>query len=354
MSDLYQRCLQIIRAGQHPSGAYVASPSFPTYRYSWFRDSSFIAYAMDLAGDFESARGFHDWAAKAILSHKDRADRAVAKGLAGQPLDGADILHTRYTFEGQEANNVEWPNFQLDGFGTWLWALERHTHLAGTPAAGEWLEAARVTASYLAALWQAPCFDCWEEFPDKVHTHTLAAVYGGLEAHTRLAGDDHLKTLDELRTYTARHAVYDGYFVKFGGSYTVDASLLGVSTPYRLADPADPHMLETARRIERDLRRGGVHRYPTDTYYGGGEWVLLAGWLGWYYVETGQLEQARQLKTWIEAQAGENGELPEQVPTTLIDPNYYQPWVRQWGPVANPLLWSQAMYVILVHKLAEV
>jgi len=28
-----------------------------------------------------------------------------------------------------------------------------------------------------------------------------------------------------------------------------------------------------------------MHRYADDTYYGGGEWVLLATWLGWYYVE---------------------------------------------------------------------
>ena len=33
---------------------------------------------------------------------------------------------------------------------------------------------------YLAALWQLPCYDCWEEFPDRVHPHTLAAIYAGL------------------------------------------------------------------------------------------------------------------------------------------------------------------------------
>jgi GH15 family glucan-1,4-alpha-glucosidase len=56
----------------------------------------------------------------------------------------------------------------------------------------------------------------------------------------------------------------------------------------------------------------------------------------------------------MQAQADEHGQLPEQVPATLIDPNYYQPWVRDWGPPASPLLWSHAMYVILAKKLGEV
>jgi len=46
-------------------------------------------------------------------------------------------------------------------------------------------------------------------------------------------------------------------------------------------------------KIEADLRQGGgVHRYATDTYYGGGEWVLLTAWLGWYYTKIGANEKA--------------------------------------------------------------
>jgi GH15 family glucan-1,4-alpha-glucosidase len=55
----------------------------------------------------------------------------------------------------------------------------------------------------------------------------------------------------------------------------------------------------------------------------------------------------------MQAQADEHGQLPEQVPATLIDPNYYQPWVRDWGLPASPLLWSHAMYVILAKRLEQ-
>ena len=123
MSSLFQRSIEIIQVNQGPSGAYVASPNFPTYGYCWFRDGSFIAYAMDLAGQRESSARFHAWAADAVNARADLARRAVVKARRGESLTGADVLHTRYTLDGQDATGEVWPNFQLDGFGTWLESL---------------------------------------------------------------------------------------------------------------------------------------------------------------------------------------------------------------------------------------
>jgi GH15 family glucan-1,4-alpha-glucosidase len=134
----------------------------------------------------------------------------------------------------------------------------------------------------------------------------------------------------------------------------VDASLLGVSTPYRLLSPDEPLMRATMARVESDLHRpgGGVYRYRDDTYYGGGEWLLLAAWLGWSYTEVGERGRARALLHWIEAQASLTGDLPEQVSTHLLAPAYYSEWEARWGTVASPLLWSHAMYVVLCRALA--
>ncbi len=52
----------------------------------------------------------------------------------------------------------------------------------------------------------------------------------------------------------------------------------------------------------------------------GGEWVLLAGWLGWYYTEVGKYDQAKGMLEWMNKQADINGQLPEQVATNLNDP----------------------------------
>ncbi len=125
MPDLYQRSIEIILENQSASGAYVASPNFPTYRYCWFRDGSFIAYSMDLAGKHESAACFHDWAARAINRRRDVVRRKPGRVLRGSTgvLRDTDVLHTRLTLEGEDGAEVGWGNFQLDGFCTWLWAL---------------------------------------------------------------------------------------------------------------------------------------------------------------------------------------------------------------------------------------
>jgi|DewCreStandDraft_2_1066082.scaffolds.fasta_scaffold01506_2 GH15 family glucan-1,4-alpha-glucosidase len=353
MADLFQRSIHVILANQAESGAYVACPNFPAYRYSWFRDGAFIAYAMDLAGQHDSAQRFHDWAARTVLRHADKAERAMQRATHGEPL-GGDYLHARYTTDGAEGLQ-DWPNFQLDGFGTWLWALGEHLRRTAGPLPSHWREAIHLTSSYLAALWRFPCFDLWEEHPDRVHPYTLAAIYAGLQAASRKGFSPEevntgwLTTADEIRRFVLAQGVRDGHLVKHVGSAVVDASLIGVATPYRLLTPDDPIMRATAARIEADLRPqgGGVHRYAQDTYYGGGEWVLLAAWLGWYYVEIGETEKAEELQRWVEAQANVHGHLPEQVSAHLLASEHYAEWEARWGPVANPLLWSHAMYLIL-------
>ncbi len=61
--NLVDRSIEIIYDGQSDTGAYLASPNFETYHYSWFRDGAFIAYAMDKVGESKSAERFHTWVA---------------------------------------------------------------------------------------------------------------------------------------------------------------------------------------------------------------------------------------------------------------------------------------------------
>jgi GH15 family glucan-1,4-alpha-glucosidase len=366
MADLYRHSIETMQAHQAPSGAYVASPSFPTYDYCWFRDGAFTAYAMDVAGQHLSSHRFHGWVTGILLRQTDRVERAIEKARQGEPL-GDDYLHTRYTVEG-EMGAEDWPNFQLDGLGTWLWALAEYVRRGANPLPAGWQTAVDLSARYLAALWSLPCYDLWEEHSHYLHPHTLAAIYAGLRAAAELAPSGRpswLGVAGTIRRVVLRHGVHDGHIVKFmmppsGAAVdirrpsAVDASLLGVSTPYRLLSPEDPLMRATLARIEADLHRpgGGVYRYQADTYYGGGEWLLLAAWLGWYYAEVGNRGRATALLHWIEAQADLKGDLPEQVSGHLLAPAYRSEWEARWGSVARPLLWSHAMYVVLHHALA--
>jgi len=354
MPDLYRHSVEVILDHQDPGGGYVASPTFSDYHYCWFRDGAYVAYAMDLAGERDSARRFHDWCARAVNRRRAAVERAIDKVGRGEPLAETDYLHTRYTLTGREGEDTAWPNFQLDGLGTWLWALAEHVRRACLrPLPPAWQAAAVLTARYLAALWRLPCYDCWEEYGDRIHPHTLAAIYGGLQAlgSLGLAGEwSEVPTV--IRAFVLEQGVQNGRLVKSVGNSAVDASLIAVATPYRLLEPGDTRMQATVARIEVELRRagGGVHRYAADTYYGGGEWVLLTAWLGWYYAAVGAPEKAHELRAWVEAQADERGDLPEQVPRTLTDPRYLEVWRQQRGEIARPLLWSHAKYLILHHQ----
>jgi GH15 family glucan-1,4-alpha-glucosidase len=351
--DLYSRSIELIRANQSPGGAYLASPTFEQYRYCWFRDGTYIAYAMDLAGEQASAHRFYDWAASVVVRRAAHVERAIAAASRGEQPAPHDLLHTRYSPDGEDGP-AEWPNFQLDGFGTLLWGMGEHLKLTGQQMPGEWRMAVDLLARYLGALWPFPCYDCWEEFGDRTHTSTLAAIYGGLNAASDLLEDGtYAHVAPAIKRFVLDRCVHGGSLCKFVGSTAVDASLLHVATPYRLLLPDHPLMSGTVERIERELRRegGGVHRYAEDSYYGGGEWVLLTAYLGWYYLERGEVERARALLRWVEGAADERHMLPEQVAAHLNYPHMLAVWEGRWGPSACPLLWSHAAYMTLAYHL---
>ena len=81
--DLWARSIAVIRSGQAPSGAYVASPNFKTYAYSWLRDGAFIAYGMDRSGQHDSARAFHQWVDRTLRSVAHKVDLLEGKGERG-------------------------------------------------------------------------------------------------------------------------------------------------------------------------------------------------------------------------------------------------------------------------------
>ena len=354
MIDLVQHSIAVIKANQHPNGAYVASPNFGTYAYSWLRDGSFIAHAMDRVGEHESAAAFHRWVGGVLLHYDDKLAALTARRLAGEEIHLAEQMHCRFTLEGRESS-ADWTNFQLDGYGTWLWALEDHIRRNGDTTLFAELrpQVARLVA-YLRAFWDTPCFDCWEEFGDKVHTATLAAIMAGLQAAARLDPALADETPQRIRAFVFEHCVVAGHLAKFVGSDLVDASLLGVAVPYALLGADHAVLRATVQKIERDLLHHGVRRYVEDSYYGGSEWLLLTAWLGWVHAESGDVARARPLLEWVAAQADAHGDMPEQVCDAPLRPDFVQPWVDRWGPVAKPLLWSHAMYLILNETLARV
>lgn len=345
--------IALIRNTQHASGAYPASPDFSQYPYCWLRDGSFIAYAMDRAKVHASARAFHLWAARAIQAQSSHIEQLIERAQKGEVIPQNAFLPARYTLEGQWKED-SWPNFQLDGYGQWLWSLGEHLRLSGEAGLpGLLAPAVDLTLGYLRQFWAEPCYDAWEENPSRLHTATLASIYGGMMAMVPYRPEA-LETAQAVRRVILEECTQGGRFVKFIGNPAVDASLLWVSTPFGVVGEDDPRMQATTAEIEHCLLwAGGLLRYASDTYYGGGAWLLLTAWLGWYYARLDNPERARECLAWVEGQRNAWGHLPEQVPVSSTNARFLAYWTRQWGSSACPLLWSHAMRLVLRAELSR-
>ena len=290
-SRLAARSVEIILAAQAPSGAYAASPTFPQDReFCWFRDGAFIAEAMSRVGQIESAERFFDWCAWIVRR------------------DPSGPWDSRYALDGSVDPVAWWPHWQFDGLGLWIWAMENHVERHRV--ASRWGDAADATRVFLARSWREPCHDWWEE-RSGVHSATLGCIWAALRRDDIAASARDAREQERL----------DG-----SHAFLVVLGLAGV---------------DVLSEIESTL---GYHRHLDDEYYGGGEWPVLAGLVGWARSVNG-LDAKAQL-AWIEAQATADGALPEQSGEKLR-PELYGAWVARWGSSALPLLWSHAMYLIL-------
>lgn len=342
---------------QHPSGAYPASPTFPAYRgFSWFRDGAFIADAMSALGERASAERFFDWCASTLAGQADRISGIVADAAAGIDTPAERMLPTRFTLEGAPGD-ADWWDFQLDGYGTWLWALEEHVARHGADPS-RWRGAVALTADYLLASWRRPCFDWWEEHDAEVHVSTLGCVAAGLRSVSRLGLPDArlarlcADTAEQIVECIVTEGTADGRLRKWLGSDAVDASLLALLAPLRLFRADGAVTRRTVAAVEAELTvGGGVHRYSHDVYYGGGQWPLLSCFLGLAQVAQGDRARAGELLRWAAGTVSRSGTMPEQVPDHLLHPQHLPEWEQRWGPSADPLLWSYAMFIRLAVEL---
>ena len=98
---------------------------------------------------------------------------------AGKQPDDSDYLPARYSLDGTRQVD-DWWNFQVDGYGTWLWALERHLARHRRRGRAPYADAVDVAVRYLFATGTDTCRDWWEENRDEIHVATLAGVAAGL------------------------------------------------------------------------------------------------------------------------------------------------------------------------------
>ncbi|QYF74437.1 glycoside hydrolase family 15 protein [Cryobacterium sp. PAMC25264] len=357
LRTLARSSVKLILQLQDSSGAYPASPSFSAYAgYSWFRDGAFIADGMSAAGEIESASRFFDWCSQILIAREEQIERIVARADAGEPVPDGEMLATRFTFGGEEGTD-EWWDFQLDGYGTWLWAVAEHASRHGLNLE-RWSGSIRLSVDYLLSSWQRPCFDWWEEHSEQVHVSTLGCIAAGLRAIADAGVCDESRmapmrsALDEIIATIEQRGITEGHLAKWLGSSEVDASLAATIAPLGVFAASGLIGSRTVDAIAAQLTiDGGTHRYLADTFFGGGQWPLLSCFLGLAYAAAGDRHRALDLLNWAASTASAEGALPEQVGGHLLDPTMTQEWVERWGSVAQPLLWSHAMYIRLAVEL---
>ena len=347
--------VELLAAAQTAAGAIPASTVHDVYRYGWLRDGSWCA--LDRAGRTEAASAWHHWVARTLLVHENRFDQALAAVRAGT-VNGRVMMPARFTLDGEEeqpgADEEEWPNFQTDCYGFWLWALADHITRGGR-LDDTLTAAAELVVRYLLGVGETPCYDCWEEHPGNVHTSSLAAVAAGLRDAGALVGDRDAQQYAAhlVERITGPDHTLAGTFVRFPGDTRVDGSLLWLAVPFGLFDVDDPTYRNTLTRIREELLvpGGGLRRYLGDTFYGGSEWILLTATYGWACLASGDRHTAEQMLAWIENAATADGHLPEQIQDHVQSPYMLAYWRKKWGATATPLLWSHAMHVILSEEL---
>jgi len=347
----------LILSLQDAGGAYPASPTFSAYEgFAWFRDGAFIADAMSSIGEVDSAAAFFAWCARAMVARRDDVARIVTSAAAGTPVSDQEMLPTRLMLSG-ELGEHDWWDFQLDGYGTWLWAAVAHAERHGA-SVEPWREAFEITVDYLISSWDRPCYDWWEEHIEQVHVSTLGCVVAGLRAAARSGVLDPERraraeqTADAAVQLILDRGVVDGHLVKWLGSDAVDASLAALLAPLGVIDASSPLGLASVAELDRQLAvNGGVHRFLADTYFGGGQWPLLSCFLGLAWSAAGDRDGAFALLNWAASTVRVSGTMPEQVDDHLLDASFVGEWVERWGPSADPLLWSYAMFLRLAVEL---
>ena len=354
-TPLRDASIRIIKANQADSGAYIASQNFRVYNYSWFRDGAFIADAMSNVGENVSALRFHIWATRIIVEREEKIASLIRRNKQGEKIPNDEHLHCRFTIDGKESSE-QWTNLQLDGFGTWIWSLDKFLERGNVlPLAT--FRAVEILIGYLGRFWQIDTYDWWEESYGHQHVANLGSIAAGLkECSTweEISQDSRnlaSTTATKIMTLIREHGLSDGRLAKWIDGNGLDASLIALIAPFALFDGDDRIARATLDAVASALGVLGTYRHADDWYFGGGKWPILSCFLGMAYFKLGDEDKAQAILDWVTSIANANLELPEQLEEPLLRPEKRAHWIEQWGDPALPLLWSHAMYLSLYSTI---
>ncbi|NOR84736.1 hypothetical protein GQ473_01320 [archaeon] len=395
ISEIIDKHVSIILQHQDPDGSFPATGQ-DRYVYSpyvWPRDSSLIA--LGLVYKLPSASGedykiLTDaieknfvWWFDRINDEKENLNYLISTDSISVTEFHKKALPARFTKEGlreqeSELPDANWPNVQLDGYGTLLAVFGEYIKQTNKmDLAGDYEDEISLLTSYLSKFATFPNYDMWEDTRfwgenGCLHASTLACVYAGLSAvnEMNLDGIPCQKTnLSSLESFVRKNFINEqGELVKYiqksndGKTYFipedpenhVDSSMLLLSSPFDgcMYSPDDPLMNNISKRVEIYLNEdGGVKRYPGDEFYGGGTWPLLSALQGIHHLREGNVFGALKNYEWILQTQDADSHLTEQVAN--LNHEKCDDWRNTWGEPASPLLMGHGITIIFLKELEK-
>jgi hypothetical protein len=348
----YYLSLLLLMDDQNPvTGEFVASPE-PVYFYSWVRDSSFAAMALQEAGYYGYAMKYWLWMCSAQNS--------------------SGTWYTRYNFwSGSPDTTFGIPEYDSIGlFQLGVWQFYEYTHnksflMTVLPCINKslmWEQGAIISNGGLIprdlSIWEDNyAYNFWTQAIDDLGLYASANIYRALGLnYTWILG-----LANELNETIQSHFYSKGFYSQAlmettlytsSGSETIyepngipDSSVI---LPIALGwiNPHSGRAINTVNKVVKVLLvNGGLARFPDDDYHydyalydstaPDPPWVITTLFLAMYYEDVGNSTGALQLLSWC-VEHSQHGLLPE-----AVDPRLGYPL-----PTTSPLTWSAAMYVM--------
>ena len=324
----------------HPTGAIAAAPttSLPEtiggvrnwdYRFSWIRDSSLAAQALNAMGHMAEAAAFIDWTEHVSAEQGEEGrDLRLMYSVRGRPcLPEEELSH----LEGYRRStpvrigNEAAQQTQLDIYGDLLGAAYEFVRMDRDFDQATWDFLSHV-ADHALNIWQDPDEGIWEfrngpfQFVySKMMVWVALQRAGLLAAQGQLAGDPRRwKQAQDQLCIDILAKGYDteqGAFTIAYGKKELDAANLLI--PIREFLPiADPRVQSTIdRTMERLTENDLVYRYHMDDGLPGqeGTFVLCTFWLADALALSGRMDEAYRIFDGVASRVNHVGLLSEQI-----------------------------------------
>jgi len=364
-----ERSLLVIKAHCDERGSVLASGDSSIFNYGrdyycycWPRDAAYAIWPLIKLGHYTEAKAFFEFARDTMhkdgyLMHKYQPDRAIGstwhplvhgsnKELAIQEDETAGVIFMIAEYL-KTSDDLTFVNNLFNNFI---------------------VPCANFLCSYIDEATGLPhaSYDLWEE-KFLTTTYTVSTVIGGLQAAAYIAREAESpadavkweKASDAIKEQLDKLYHEDGYFVKgyllqsdgqLQYDNTLDISSLYGPMVYAGLEIDDPRLVSTAEHIEKQLTNvtpsGGVVRYEHDNYfltktkYTGNPWIVTTLWLAQYYIASGQLDKATELKDWA---------LARELPSGILGEQYDPENAKSLG--VTPLVWSHAELINIIIAL---